>query len=249
MSRSRFGGRRWSKLKSSWNNFKTASAPSEPPATIQDLSYVDAAGIWNLKSTTQFPKSNSAGSGGGGGGETPSYSTGFSAVLDTVSGSSGQWLQRTVDISGYAGATVRPVFHYVSGSSFTGDIQLDQISINGTTYGFESSVHNFERNQIADWPSYNQVAWEALATATSGNGRWLRDSGGTASGNTGLTTAASGSFYVYAETSGNTSGFPDKNFWLRGPQVTLGASPTFTYYEARSGATIGTLNVHLDVIA
>ena len=236
---------RFRKVFSSWNLLKSSSTESARPTSFLDLQYTDATGIMNLRATTQFSKGNDSGGGGGSAG----YSTGFSDVLDTISGSSEQWLQRSVDVSSYAGATVRPVFHYVSGSNFTGDIQLDQISINGTTYGFESGVDNFEGNQAADYSSYNLVGWQSVLTATSGNGQWLRDSGGTTSGSTGLTTSASGSWYVYAETSGNGTGFPNKNFWLRGPQITLGSSPTFSYYEARSGATIGTLNVHLDVIA
>lgn len=67
MSRSRFGGMRWGKLKSAWSNIKTTSASVDPPATIHDLAYTDAQGIWNLRSTTQFPKSNSAGGAAGGG--------------------------------------------------------------------------------------------------------------------------------------------------------------------------------------
>lgn len=177
----------------------------------------------------------------------PSYSLGLSSVLHTVSGENAQWSIHSVDISAYAGATVRPVFHYVSGSSFTGDLQLDQITLNGSTAGFEGGVDSFEGNNAVSYASYGSVVWQPVTTATSGNGLWLRDRSGTSSSNTGLTNAGFGSFYLYAETSG--AGAPSKNFWLRGPQTTLGSSPSFTYMEARSGATIGTLNVHLDVIS
>ena len=68
------------------------------------------------------------------------YTVGLSASLDTISGQSSSWSQRNVDITSYAGATVRPVFYYVSGSNFTGDIQLDQIAIDSTTYSFESNT-------------------------------------------------------------------------------------------------------------
>ena len=249
MSRSRFGGRSWRRLKSSWSKLKSSTAASEPPTTIHDLAYTDAQGIWNLRSTTEFPKGSSAGGGaGGGGGSSPSYSLGLTGSLDSISGSNNAWLQRSVAISAYAGATVRPVFKYVSGSNFTGDLQLDQIVIDGNTYSFESGTETFERS-ASSVTDYNGVTWENLTTATNGNGKFLRDSGGTGSGNTGRTDAANGSWYVYAETSGTNVGFPSANFWLRGPQITFGSSPTFSYYEARYGATIGSLNVYLDVIA
>ena len=174
-----------------------------------------------------------------------SYDLGITPILDTVSGQNNAWSQRTVDVSGYAGATVRPVFRYVSGSNYLGDIQLDQIVIGGTTSSFESSAESFESSYLGE-ETYASVSWAAIGTRTNYR-RWVRDSNGTGSAGTGRQDAADGSFYLYAETS--STGSPSKNFWLRGPQVTLGASPTFTYYEARLGATIGTLDVYLDVIS
>lgn len=61
-----------------------------------------------------------------------------------------------------------------------------------------------------------------------------------------MTSAASGSYYVYAEAS--SSGYPSVNFWLRSPEILLGGNPVLSYSEARSGATIGSLDVYLDVI-
>ena len=179
-----------------------------------------------------------------------SYDLGLTPILDTVSGQNNAWSQRTVDVSGYAGATVRPVFRYLNGSSFRGDIQLDQIVIGGTTSSFESSADSYQRsNTGSNTATYSSVPWEAVSTAGS-NGEWKRDSGGTPSGNTGRTDAAAGSFYLFAETSGGGGVGNNAYFWLRGPAVTLDSSnPVFTYYEARYGASIGTLDVYLDVIS
>ena len=174
------------------------------------------------------------------------YQVGLTPSLDSVSGENSVWSQRTVDISVFAGATVRPVFYYVSGSNFTGDIQLDAIDLDGTLYDFESGNDGWETSS-AESSVYDSVNWIAVPTTADASPRFSRDSGGTSSTGTGLTTAASGSFYLYAETSSN--GFPSTPFWLRGPEVTLSGSPTFSYYEARAGATIGTLNFYLDVIS
>ena len=253
MSRSRWGGFRKGRKRyiNWWDELRTPDAATESvetPTSPTEFDYTTAQGIWNLNSTMQFPKSNaSGGGGGGGGGGTPSYSTGFSASLDTISGQSATWSQRTVNISAYAGATVRIVFHYTNGSSFTGDIQLDLINLVGTTfYTFEVDDDGFETSTNGE-STHASVNWVGLTNNATG-GRFNRRTGGTPSSGTGLTTAADGSYYVYAETSSpaNVTGY---NFWLRSPQVTLGSSPTLTYYEARSGAGIGTLNVHLDVIA
>ena len=244
MSRSRWGGffkgfkrysEKWAELRTSEAETQSVAAPTSPT----DFDYTTAQGIWNLNSTMQFKKGNAPAG--------PTYSVGFTESLDTVSGQNASWSQRTVDVSGYAGAKVRLVFHYTNGSStFTGDLQLDAIALDGTTYSFESSSESFETGADNE-STYGSVSWSTVATATTG-GRWNRDSGGTPSSGTGLSSAASGSFYVYAETSSpaDVAGY---DFWLRSPQVILGSSPTLTYYEARSGASIGTLNVHLDVIA
>lgn len=237
MSRSRWGAffRGFRQYKTNWDNFKTSSAQSvSTPTSPVEFDYTTAQGIWNLNSTVNFRST------GGG----ASYTLGFSESLDTISGQLDGWRERTVDISAYAGATERLVFHYVSGSSFTGDIQLDAINIDGNSYSFESNTHSFETSANGE-SSYNSVSWQALSTGET-NGRWCRDSGGTGSSDTARTDAANGSFYVFAETS--TPGYPSYNFWLRSPQITLSGSPTLSYYETRLGATIGTLNVHLDVI-
>ena len=183
---------------------------------------------------------------GFGGSNIVNYTVGLSESLDTISGQNASWSQRTVDITAYATANVRPVFYYVSGTNYTGDIQLDLINIDGTSYSFESNTTGWETSSNES-TTYSGVTWINVPTSASNSPRFSRDSGGTASTGTGLTTAAEGSYYLYAETT--SAGYPNTPFWLRGPQVSLSSSPTFSYYEARSGATIGTLNFYLDVIS
>jgi len=61
MSRGRFGGFRKGKKRyfENWSILKSTSSSATAPTSIEEFSYVDAQGIWNLKSTTQFPKSSS----------------------------------------------------------------------------------------------------------------------------------------------------------------------------------------------
>lgn len=152
----------------------------------------------------------------------------------------------------YRGATVRPVFYYENTSGgFRADFQLDLISLDGNTYSFETNATGWETTTSStDISNYGSASWSSLPSNTHTSGSWNRDSGGTTSTGTGLTTAASGSYYLYAETSSpaTTAGF---GFLLRGPQVTLGNDPDFTFYEARysSDNTMGTLRVYLEVIS
>jgi hypothetical protein len=150
----------------------------------------------------------------------------------------------------YRGATVRPVFYYENTSGgYRADLQLDLISLDGNTYSFESDATGWQTTTSStDISNYDTASWSSVGSGSTG-GRWYRDLGGTPSTGTGRSDAASGSYYLYAETSSpaTTVGF---DFLLRGPQVTLGDDPDFTWYEARysSDSTMGTLKVYLDVI-
>lgn len=50
--------------------------------------------------------------------------------------------------------------------------------------------------------------------------------------------------YIYA----NTYNANNSHFWLRGPVMSLGESPTFTFASCLFGDAVGTLNVHFDVV-
>jgi len=157
------------------------------------------------------------------------------------------WTQRTFDITPWIGRTGRLVVEATRGSSFTGDIQIDDMSFGGTTYDPESGTNSFERDSAvaAVGKLYTAVTWTALTTATSGNGLWLRDNLGTASSDTGNTSGNTGDYYYYIETGGGSTG---SSFWLRSPSITIN-NGTLSLYTAQNGATCGTINVYLDISA
>lgn len=175
----------------------------------------------------------------------------LSGVLLTRSGqySSNSWENDiSINLSPYVGSTGRLVFYYESITSFRGDIQLDNISLNGTTYAFTSTNDGFETTTVdtnsaglETTAHYESLSFTAVPTGTSGN-RWNRDSNGTPSSTTGLSIDASGStagFYLYAETSVTHPA----SFWLRSPEVTLNTG-TCSISCARYGSNIGTLKVY-----
>jgi len=193
------------------------------------------SGIWDLPAVYDSKAS------------APTYSLGLTPSLLTVSGTNDAWTQQTVDVSAYAGATVRLVFKATNGGGFAADIQIDQIDLDGNVYSFENQTHGFETSST-DTGTYANVTWANLAVESGNTGAWQVDQGGTPSNNTGRTDAASGTYYVYTEASApaDQQGY---NFWLRSPQVVLGAAPTLTFFEARNGGDIGSLDVYLEVIA
>jgi len=195
--------------------------------------------------------------------------TGLSGiVLDSVSGNSGLYgyeervVSNTANLQQFANSTIRPVFHYVSGNSFTGDIQLDEIYVgdgltgNIANFTFESiNIGTNEAINVYGWQTstgninnYSSVTFTDMSPLpTTTVSRWNRLAGATPSSNTGVPfdATAGGAWYVYAETS--SIGHPFANFWFRGPFITLGSAPTFKYKVARFGSTIGTLEVYFDV--
>ena len=251
MSKSRWGGflkgrktylENWSILESDSNI--NVSQPTDPVS----FDYTTAQGIWNLNSTVQFKKGNtSSGGGGGGGTPPPNYTVGLSPSLHTTSGDRASYALETVDISDYAGATVRLVYEYIQVAAvFTADLQIDNINIDGNIYSFENVSEGFETSSSNVF-AYDAVSWVVIDSVLTA-GRWDINTGNTGSAGTGNLGAQTGSYYIYTETSspGNVVGY---KFWLRSPQITLSSSPTLTYYEGRQGTSLGTINVYLDVIA
>jgi hypothetical protein len=187
--------------------------------------------------------------------QTQGQPVGFSSSLLSITGQNNSWNQQTIDISSYAGNTVYFVVKYVSGSSFRGDFQIDDIYIDGTTYTFESNATGWSTsnaNTGGQTFTYSSISWQSVGTSTTAYGEWVRDSGGTGSSSTGLsvdhTLGTSSGFYLYTETSSH--GRPYTEFWLRSPSITLSASPgNLTFWEARYGSNIGSSNYFLDVTA
>lgn len=186
--------------------------------------------------------------------QTQGQPVGFSSSLLSITGQNNSWNQQTIDISSYAGNTVYFVVKYVSGSSFRGDFQIDDIYIDGTTYTFESDATGWSTSAAqtgGETFTYSSISWVSVATSNT-RARWNRDSGGTGSSSTGLsvdhTLGTSSGYYLFTETSG--IGRPYTEIWLRSPSITLSASPgNLTFWEARYGSNMGTSDYFLDVTA
>jgi|TARA_R110002074_G_scaffold340527_2_gene510983 hypothetical protein len=195
-----------------------------------------------------YPNRSSSGGNSGSG-----IALGLTPSLLTLSGQSQPYSaavnNNTIDLSNvggvdYTSETARLVFLYEKGSSYTGDIQIYDIEFSSTSYDINSGTNNFETTRAND-QIYTSASWWPVPNGTSG-GRWNRDAGGTGSSGTGLTI--SGEYYFYAETSSPAANVTGYKFWLRSDPVTLSSSsPNLTFKDARYGAGIGTLNVHLDI--
>ncbi|RXP49318.1 choice-of-anchor D domain-containing protein [Lutibacter sp. HS1-25] len=72
---------------------------------------------------------------------------------------------------------------------------------------------------------------------------WTQDSGGTPSGNTGPSTGASGSYYMYTEASNNLN---NKSYFIS-PEFNLSgvSNPEFSFFYHMYGADMGTLSLNV----
>ena len=175
--------------------------------------------------------------------------SGLSSVIASYTGQYSTTLYQQVDLSSlfsqYLGRTGRLVFQYVSGSSYTGDIQLDDVNIGSNNYGFEATGSGWQTtvNDTSDATItdafYQGLGWVAVAISVTAS-RWNMDIGGTGSSGTGIGGADEGSYYLYVETS--SPAYPNKVMWLRSPEITLDTA-VLNFALGRYGATIGTLSV------
>ena len=176
-------------------------------------------------------------------------------LLGTITGANASWVNFTNSLSTYAGQKGRVVFLYTngtSGTSFQGDLQIDNVSFDSNSYSFEgisqdwvtstnfSTQLSFTSTTLSEFNTRIR-SYPTIGIGTVGS-RFNIDAGGTPSGSTGLTTASSGAYYVYAETSGSSNGY---NFALSSPLIQLSASVgNLSYDLARYGGNIGTLRAY-----
>ena len=138
-----------------------AGGTTDTQATVNDT---DIRGLISASSASEMEFADFYGADGGGGGGGGGISEGLSSSLDSVTGQNASWSTRNVDISAYAGEDVKLVFIYTNGSSGTsyqGDLQLDDIRLDGTTYSFEASTESWQTS-TADVPasSYSGASFE-----------------------------------------------------------------------------------------
>jgi hypothetical protein len=151
----------------------------------------------------------------------------------------------TTFASQFVGRTARLYFRYRNGnagSSFQGDFAIDYIRLpSGIVYDEDFSTFQYSTINTSTISSAVSSTWTNIGTTTSTTGgRWNLNSGGTPSSNTGPSSAKSGTYYLYAETS-NPAAF-NQYMWLRSPSVTISRNDYLFHYHA-FGACVGTIIV------
>lgn len=131
------------------------------------------------------------------------------------------WVERSMSYFN-PGVTYRIAWHHVNGADFTGDWALDNITINGVNFSFETDHDNFITSSGVDTADSVTAFNNSVLVPTSRSavtGQWNRTSSDTPSSGTGPSSAQDGTYFVYTEaTSPNNGGGMD--FWLFSPEIT-----------------------------
>ncbi|WP_265201147.1 DUF1028 domain-containing protein, partial [Aureitalea sp. L0-47] len=177
------------------------------------------------------------------------------STLWSRSGSQGNnWnFQEQVDLSAYAGGTIRLRFDGTTGSGTTSDMAIDNIRI-GTPppppppVSCTNTIDVFDYAQGFEGTGSGGLGlWEQ---ASGDDGDWVNFTGSTPSGNTGPSSANEGSYYMYIEASSNgTTGEigADATAILESPcfDLTYAQGVDFTFDYHSWGANAGSLVLQL----
>lgn len=197
-----------------------------------------------------------------------------SAVWSENLSSNSSWQTRTITFdSGWRSINqrqARVVWLYKNGTSGThylGDVQLDELNLwaGGGHSAFNGgNIMAWQYGASLQWAydstaslGYGSLSWTSVASGTN-QGRWNYDSGGTPSSPTGLSTGdpngdtSYGDNYIYAETSGNSTG--GDHYWLRTSALSIPTlnltttDPTINFSLGAYGSNVGTLELYIDRI-
>lgn len=162
----------------------------------------------------------------------------------TLSGDQGNaWNSASVNLNAFAGSTVQVRFLGTSGTSWAGDMTVDDISITttgggGGNTGCTGGISSFPYSESFEsgFGAWNQASGDDFD--------WSRDSGGTPSSNTGPSSGSAGAWYLYCESS--SPNYSNKTSFLVSDcfDLTGETQATFTFdYHMYGAAAMGGLEL------
>ena len=169
--------------------------------------------------------------------------TTWASPIWSAAGNKGDiWIVDTVDLSMHSGQKIKLRFHATTGTSFTGDIALDDLTVDmipgppgcGTIVNSFPYAEGFETD-FGGWRN----------ETTSDDFDWTRNSEGTPSSATGPSSAKEGAFYLYTEAS--SPNYPSKNALLYSPcfDLRLPTSAYLAFDYHMYGAGMGSMEISI----
>ena len=153
-----------------------------------------------------------------------------------------QWLSVNINLDSYVGGSVQLRFNRFVGSTWQADIAIDSVSLT------EGAANNGCLGGISSFP-YSESFENTLGAWSQSSADdidWTIDANGTPSSNTGPSSAADGTYYVYVEAS--SPNYPSRRAILNSPcfDLSSAASATFNFnYHQYGAADMGTLDLEI----
>lgn len=170
--------------------------------------------------------------------EAPAGSGNWTQVF-TISGDQGNtWNSTTIDLSAFLGQTIKVRFAAETGSSYTGDITIDNFNITCISCPPVPSV--------SASPTSVNCGGTSVLTASGGSGSyiWYSDAAGTnqiGTGSSYTTPSITSPTTFYVSSAPTTGGNYNQTIQIANP--TLASTNTFNFTGTPTGATGGTLTV------
>jgi hypothetical protein len=150
----------------------------------------------------------------------------WTSVWNQTGNQGNQWLSVSIDLAAYIGSGIQLRFNRITGGTWQSDVAIDDISLTeGTVTDLSCSggitsypyAQSFE-GSLGDW---SQSGADDLD--------WTVNANGTPSNNTGPSSAAQGSNYIFVEASGNNTGYPNKRAIVTSPCYDLSSQGSATF--------------------
>jgi hypothetical protein len=176
--------------------------------------------------------------------EASTDGTNWTALWNQSGDQGDLWQQATVNLSSYIGSTVHLRFKGTTGSNYSSDMAIDNLSLTdspptgGGGITCQTTITTYPYSESYET---NPNTWENVLGDDDID--WTRQSGSTPSSSTGPTAAQDGSYYYFTESSVNGTGFPNKTAILSGPCFDLAgeSSAQFSFYYHMYGTSMGSL--------
>ena len=182
---------------------------------------------------------------------TVNNGSGWTSLWSRTGAQGSNWNSTVVDLSAYAGSTIKLRMDATTGNGANSDMAIDNIRVYQIgPVNCANTINSFPYTEslegdLGDWTQ-----------ATGDNGNWTENSGGTPSNNTGPSDSSYGASYIYLEASTPGGGQPataigaNATAILEGPCFDLTTMPAayFNFDYHMYGANTGSLTLQASSI-
>ncbi len=171
--------------------------------------------------------------------------TTWSSIWTQTGNQGDAWQTTNIDLTAYTGSNVQLRFNRITGSTWRADIAIDNIRLIDEVIIEEGCANGITIFPYAESYENTIGAW---TQSSQDDINWTVDQAGTPSNGTGPSNAATGTYYIYVEASGNGTGFPNKQAIINSPCFDLSTETTASFsfsYHMFGSNDMGTISLDI----